>query len=112
MSNTCLINRDAGGSIRQSLQWLHWIAATLSLLVPGLIWAATLDGVSYVSLPGDRVQVKLQMSAPVTQDPLSFTIDNPARIALDFPGTQLNLAQKTTNIGVGAAQSVSAVEAG
>ncbi|MDX1514571.1 MAG: type IV pilus secretin PilQ [Gammaproteobacteria bacterium] len=70
----------------------------------------TLNEISYSSLPGDRVQVELQLSGPV-DEPLSFAIDNPARVALDFPGVSLNLAHKTADIGVGMARSVTAVEA-
>jgi type IV pilus assembly protein PilQ len=88
---------------------------SLALLLPTLLTAAevsSLDKISYSSLPGNRVQVKLLMSAPVTQPPLSFTIDNPARIALDLANTRLNLPAKNQAIGVGGAQSVTAVEAG
>jgi type IV pilus assembly protein PilQ len=70
----------------------------------------TLDDVSYSSLPGDRVQVELILSERV-DEPLSFAIDNPARVALDFPGVSLNLPRKTSQIGVGMARSVTAVEA-
>jgi type IV pilus assembly protein PilQ len=71
----------------------------------------TLDKISFSTLPGDRVQVVLDMSGPV-DEPLSFAIDEPARVALDFPGVSLNLPRKTENIGVGMARSVTAVEAG
>ncbi|MFT4562746.1 MAG: type IV pilus assembly protein PilQ [Gammaproteobacteria bacterium] len=74
--------------------------------------AATLDNISYTSLPGDRVQVRLQLSEPASAEPLSFTIDNPARVAIDFPQTELNVADKSQNIGIGNAESVTAVEAG
>jgi type IV pilus assembly protein PilQ len=74
--------------------------------------AATLDNISYTSLPGDRVQLRLQLSEPVNAEPLSFTIDNPARVAIDFPQTALNLADRSQNIGIGNAESVTAVEAG
>ncbi len=74
--------------------------------------AASLDDVSFASLPGDRVQIKLMMSEPLSSDPLNFTIDNPARIALDFPGVDLNLPSKSKNIGLGMANSLNAVEAG
>jgi type IV pilus assembly protein PilQ len=80
-------------------------------LVSSAVTAATLDNVSYISLPGDRVQVKMKLSAPVEGAPLSFTIDNPARIAIDLPGTTLNLKERTQRIGVGNAESVTAVEA-
>ena len=73
--------------------------------------AVSLDDVSFSSLPGDRVQIKLAMSEPLSADPLNFTIDNPARIALDFPGVQLKLPSKSKNIGIGMANSLNAVEA-
>ncbi len=71
----------------------------------------TLDSISYSSLPGERVRVHLSLSEPA-KEPLSFAIDDPARVALDFPGVTVNLPRKTQTIGVGMARSVTAVEAG
>lgn len=71
----------------------------------------TLDAITYSTLPGDLVQIRLKLSGNV-KEPGSFTIDNPARIALDFPKTKSNLTRKHKTIGVGAARSVTAVEAG
>ena len=76
------------------------------------VLATTLDNISYSSLPGDRVQVNMEFSDPLTEKPVNFTIDNPARIAVDLPGIELNLDEKTQTIGVGMAHSVVAVEAG
>jgi len=81
------------------------------LVVPLSALAASLNGISYTALPGDRVQVELELSDPVTAEPLNFTIDNPARVALDFPATTLNVPVKTQTIGVGKVESVTAVEA-
>ena len=70
-----------------------------------------LEDVEFVSLPGDRVQVKLSLSGTQeVEEPLSFTIDNPARIALDFTATTSNIARKIP-IGMGIARSINAVEA-
>ncbi|MBM2829580.1 MAG: type pilus assembly protein PilQ [Gammaproteobacteria bacterium] len=96
--------------------WLDRIKATIYLICLSVFMqtqssAATLDNISYSSLPGDRVQLVLELSEPVGEKPLSFTIDNPARIVLDFPGTTLNVAEKNQSIGIGVAHSVSAVEA-
>ncbi len=77
-----------------------------------LLMANSLDDVRFTSLPGDRVQVRLDFANAPSTEPLSFTIDNPARIALDFPGTELHVKEKSKEIGVGMAHSVSAVEAG
>lgn len=86
--------------------WLLGIAALPAWGQSGNV----LTDIGYASLPGNRVQVKLTLSQPAP-DPLSFTIDNPARIALDFQGVSSKLEKKSQNIGVGAAASVSAVEA-
>jgi len=93
------------------------VAARLFSLALAAVWsvtavaATTLDQIEYSTLPGDRVQVRLQLSESI-QEPLSFAIDNPARVALDFPNVGLNLSERTQTIGVGMARSITAVEAG
>ncbi len=89
----------------------HLILCIALSLVGSSVYAISLDDVSFASLPGDRAQIKLVLSEALSADPLNFTIDNPARIAIDFPGTTLNLAEKTQTIGIGMANSLSAVEA-
>jgi len=70
----------------------------------------TLESVTYSTLPGNRLQIVLGM-ASATEKPLSFTIDNPARIAFDFPGTTSSLPKRSQPIGVGIAQSITAITA-
>jgi type IV pilus assembly protein PilQ len=101
---------SAGRVLRRALARMT-LGGSLAFALPW-VQAATLDDIRYTSLPGDRVQVELRLSEPLGADPLSFTIDNPARIALDFPGTSLNVPVKTQSVGVGKVESVSAVEAG
>lgn len=72
---------------------------------------ATLDEISYAALPGNRIQIEFTFSE-VIGEPLSFAIDDPARIALDFPHVHSNLAYKSKALGVGMARSLSAIEAG
>lgn len=96
--------------------WLGRISITICLVCMNVYfqaptYAATLDDMSYSSLPGDRVQIQLKLSEPVLAEPLNFTIDNPARIVVDFPDTSLNITEKTQAIGIGAAHSASIVEA-
>ena len=92
-----------------------WRPALIALALLGVcagdVLAGTLDDVSFTSLPGDRVQIKMKLSAPLEGAPLSFTVDNPARIAVDLPGTTLNIKDRMQRIGVGNAESVAAVEA-
>ncbi|MGB1799266.1 MAG: type IV pilus secretin PilQ [Gammaproteobacteria bacterium] len=90
---------------------LHIFLLTWLSLSAGVAHAISLDDVSFASLPGERVQIKLTLSEALSSEPLNFTIDNPARIAVDFPNTTLNLSEKTQTIGIGVANSLSAVEA-
>ncbi len=109
------MNVDLFHSIRQFSQKLRFVSIVMLLqigLVPAAFAVPTLNNVTYVSLPGERVQVRLDFSEPLKQEPLSFTIDNPSRVALDFPGAEMGLSKKNQPIGVGAAQSLMAVEAG
>ena len=95
--------------IKSITTWLFAVAALL-LLPASAHAAASLDDISYATLPGNQVQLKLSLSGDI-QEPVSFTTDNPARIALTFAGTASNVKKKTTNISVGVARSVSAIEA-
>jgi type IV pilus assembly protein PilQ len=71
----------------------------------------SLQDVNFTSLPGDRVQIRLGFTKRV-EKPGNFTIDNPARVVLDFPKVANGLGWKNKNIGIGFAKSMTAVEAG
>lgn len=89
--------------------WLFALVG-LALLPASAYAAATLDEISYSTLPGNQVQLKFSMSGDV-KEPISFTTDNPARIALTFADTASQVKKKSTSISVGVARSVTAVEA-
>jgi type IV pilus assembly protein PilQ len=74
--------------------------------------AISLDDIEVSSLPGDRVQINLKFSESLYDDPVSFTIDNPARIAIDLPDVNLNIANRNQTIGIGDVLGFAAVEAG
>jgi type IV pilus assembly protein PilQ len=69
-----------------------------------------IETIQYNTLPGNRLQIILGMSEEAVK-PLSFTIDNPARIAFDFAGTGSTLPKKQQPIGIGIAQSVTTISA-
>lgn len=98
---------------RPGAAWIKTILC-LALCLPSIGWAkvVNLDAVKFNALPGNKVQVKLELSGPLSRKPLSFTINDPARIALDLPDTRLNLPAKNQPIGVGTVRSLNAVEAG
>ncbi len=77
------------------------------------LFAATsqIKDISFTQVAGDQVQIRISFEGPAVE-PGSFTINQPARIALDFPNTSSRLGWKNKNIGIGFAKSVTAVEAG
>ena len=50
----------------------HTVLCVAALMAATAVNAVTLDGISYTSLPGDRVQVRMQLSDPVGADPFEF----------------------------------------
>ena len=73
--------------------------------------AVDLQSVEYSSLLGDKAQITVTFSASIEQ-PNSFSIDEPARVVLDFTGVKNQLNKKTQAINIGATSSISTVEAG
>ncbi|VAW94915.1 Type IV pilus biogenesis protein PilQ [hydrothermal vent metagenome] len=99
--------------LQKSCRWQRLIAHSLLALfaTTTLANANTLTDISYSTLPGDQVQIQLTLSDGAFE-PGSFTVDNPARIALDLPNTSSSIKQKKQQIGVGIARYITAVEAG
>ena len=93
--------------------WMNLLAAG-ALFVGSMVSAHaagnSLQSVDFSGLPGNKAQIVMTLSKPAPA-PLSFTIDNPARIALDFPDTSNGLEQRSQRIGVGMVESLTAVEA-
>ena len=69
-----------------------------------------LEDISFNTLPGNRLQIALRLAEPPTNQPLSFTINKPARIALDLLNTSNALPQRTVPIGLGLARSITTAE--
>ena len=69
-----------------------------------------LQDIQVQSLPGDRVELKLIMSE-AAPEPLDFTIENPARIALDLPNTALGMSQRRRDVNLGLLDTVLTAEA-
>ena len=107
-----MINRNGYASRIMNL------AGLLSVVLSMLLFSAqaqaqnSLSDITYSTLPGDKVQIKLKLERALDAEPASFTIDNPARIAFDLPDTRLNLAERKKDIGIGVARSVTVAEAG
>jgi type IV pilus assembly protein PilQ len=69
-----------------------------------------LQDIQVQSLPGQRVELKLIMSG-TAPEPLAFTIDDPARIALDLPDTTLGLTSRRRDVNLGPLDTILTAEA-
>jgi type IV pilus assembly protein PilQ len=69
-----------------------------------------LESIDVQSLSGQQVQLKLHLSGPAPE-PMAFTIDKPARIALDLPNTSIALPSRRIDVRSGGVDTVLAAEA-
>jgi type IV pilus assembly protein PilQ len=72
--------------------------------------ANTLQTINVQTLNGNQLQLTLHLSGPAPE-PLSFTIDKPARISLDLPSVALALPSRRIDVGQGGVDTVLAAEA-
>jgi len=73
--------------------------------------AVTLEDVSFTSLPGDVLEVTMMFDGE-PPEPSGYTIERPARIALDLRGATSGLNKRSISLGTGNTQSLTVVEAG
>src|SRR5688500_20404987 len=59
---------------------------------------------------GDKVELTLRMS-DAAPTPLTFTVDNPARIALDLPSTSVAMTSRRVDVKQGVLDTVNVDEA-
>jgi type IV pilus assembly protein PilQ len=106
MHASSLINRLLG-----TAAWLV-LAGALGML-PGAPAPAAdqpaLQAIDVQPLPGQQLQLIMRLSAPAPQ-PLSFTIDNPARISFDLPNTTLALPSRRIDVHASGLDTILAAE--
>jgi type IV pilus assembly protein PilQ len=105
----------SNGGGRLTLRTLGGLAATLALAWAGAAQAqgptTTLTAVDVQSLAGNALQVRLETSGPAPE-PLTFTIDQPARLSVDLPDVGLAIDQRRIDVNAGGVDSIVAAEAG
>jgi type IV pilus assembly protein PilQ len=87
-------------------------AVLLALAFSGVSAAApVIEDIEFSSRPGSKFEVRLEFNEP-PPDLKAYTIEKPARIAVDFPGTSSNLEQKRYSLPYGNATGVVVLESG
>ncbi len=70
-----------------------------------------IEKIDFSALSGGRVSIRIQMKEALANPPAGFTLNNPARIALDFPQTGNGLAKNNIPSEQGALKSISLAQA-
>lgn len=99
------------GKIAGIKTWLLMLVTLGFFSLSSQLMAAVLETVDYAALPGEKAKIVLTFSEPIAE-PSSFSIDDPARVVLDFSGVKNALEKKTQQVNIGLTRSISTVEAG
>lgn len=86
------------------------VLAVLGVSLQSNALSAVLEEIDFVSLPGDKAEVKLTFDGE-PPEVKGYTIQEPARIALDMPGVTSALKSKYHKIGSGNARTAIVVSA-
>jgi type IV pilus assembly protein PilQ len=100
----------------RTLAAVAWLTAACAL---GALWSARagaadattakLQAIDVQTLPGQQLQLTMRLSGPAPQ-PLSFTIDNPARISFDLPNIGLALPSRRIDVHSAGLDTILAAE--
>lgn len=115
MNSMYLIERILNDHMGKVMRTRHLVASLLFFIViHGSALSAqelALQSVDFSVLPGDQVQVELTFNGPAFE-PNAFQTENPARIALDFPGVSNQLERKNIPVNVGITTAINVVGTG
>src|SRR6202451_1792775 len=98
----------------RNLVTLAWLTVACAL---GALWSTAasaadpekLQAIDVQTLPGQQLQLIMRLSGPAPQ-PLSFTIDNPARISFDLPNIALALPSRRIDVHSAGLDTILAAE--
>jgi type IV pilus assembly protein PilQ len=86
--------------------------AALTLLLSPAAWAQTnaVESITFSSVQGGKVIVKVGMKEALATAPQGFAVTNPPRIAIDLPDTANALGRSQVEAGEGDLKSISVVQ--
>ena len=97
-------------------QKIKMVTVALFLVLSTSLWsslvvAGTLQNIDFAELPGERAEIRLAFDQLPTE-PKGYTIEQPARIVLDFADVDNSLSQKKFPVSVGDVSSAVVVSGG
>src|SRR5688572_16336118 len=100
----------SGWLTARALQAASVLAASFLASVALAQGANRLESVQAAQTAGNKIEVTLRLS-DTAPTPLTFTVDNPARVALDLPDTSVAMSSRRIDVKQGALDTVNVAEA-
>jgi type IV pilus assembly protein PilQ len=72
----------------------------------------SIEAINVAGQQGGNIVIRITLKEPPANPPAGFTINNPPRIAFDFPGTGNALGKNTQEVGEGDLRNMNIVQAG
>lgn len=111
MVKTMRINLSAVSELSKPLQITRSLVALLVVVFSSTSFGVTMENIEFSSLPGDKTEIRMTFDG-TPPSPTGYTIEQPARIALDLSDVASALPAKHHPLGSGNARSVTVVESG
>ncbi len=106
----CKQSSAARSAVRRLGALMRSAATLLIAITASLVEAAVIEDIRFASLPNDVTEIRLEFDGPAPE-PAGYTIDQPARIAIDLMNATSALDSKYHTLGTGNTRSVTVVEA-
>ncbi len=102
--------------ILNAMRAMAWVFFASLFAVP-LSWSQqsvpnSIEAINVAGQQGGNIVVRITLKQPLPNPPAGFTINNPPRIAFDFPNTGNALGKTTQDVGTGDLRDVNIVQAG
>ncbi|MEX2488121.1 MAG: type IV pilus secretin PilQ family protein [Pseudomonadales bacterium] len=97
-----------GGAMAVLARTLFLVLSIISMSAVGKV---TLQDIEFSSLPGDKTEIRMKFDGK-PPEPTGYTIEQPARIALDLTDVTSALKSRQHSLGSGNARSVTVMESG
>ena len=111
MVKTMRTNLSVLYGLSQPSQITRSLLVLLVVVFSSTAFGVTMENIEFSSLPGDKTEIRMTFDG-TPPSPTSYTIEQPARIALDLSGVVSALGTKHHPLGSGNARSVTVVESG
>lgn len=104
-------NTWVGKLLRVFLLLALTLVSGLTLAEDQSVLGNKIESVDFSSLPGGRVAIHIKTTEPLANVPAGFTLNSPARIALDFPGVANGTTKTNIQVDQGSLKSITLAQA-